>query len=144
MMADSQEPLTVPRDWEATVDANDAPGLPAASGAAAARMGVETMRSSSAAWLELVFLLGLAGVFLSNAAVAVVEPAGFREMVLASPMGGLIGDGAWIAPLIAVNDLLIGTAIIAAHRVASLRAPVLAWAGVWLLMVTVMKITTMG
>ncbi len=96
------------------------------------------------AWLELVFLLGLGSVFLVNAAVAVVEPAGFRELVTSSPMGGLVGDGGWIAPVIAANDFFIGTAVIAAHRVQAVRAPVLAWAGVWLLIVTVMKITTMG
>lgn len=94
--------------------------------------------------LEFVFLLGLGGVFLANAAVAVVEPAGFRELVAACPIGGLMGNGAWVAPVVAVNDFLIGAAVIAAHRFQGLRAPVLAWAGVWLLIVTLMKLTTMG
>lgn len=94
--------------------------------------------------LEFVFLLGLGGVFLANAAVAVVEPAGFRELVAACPIGGLMGNGAWVAPVVAINDFLIGAAVIAAHRFQALRAPVLAWAGVWLLIVTLMKLTTMG
>jgi hypothetical protein len=94
--------------------------------------------------LEIVFLLGLGGVFLANALVAIVEPEGFRELVAASPVGGLIGDAAWVAPVIAANDLLTGTAVIAAHRVPRARSGVLAWAGVWLLVVTVMKLTTIG
>jgi hypothetical protein len=98
----------------------------------------------SPALLQLVFLLGLGGVFVANAAVAIVEPAGFTELVAASPVGALMGDGAWIAPVIAVNDAVIGTTVIAAHRVQALRAPVLAWAGVWLLIVTLMKLTTLG
>lgn len=98
----------------------------------------------NAAILEFVFLLGLGGVFLANAAVAVVEPAGFRELVAACPIGGLIGNGGWVAPVVAINDSLIGAAVIAAHRFQGLRAPVLAWAGVWLLIITLMKLTTMG
>ena len=101
-------------------------------------------RRLSPALLQLVFLLGLGGVFVANAAVAIVEPAGFTALVAASPIGGLIGHGAWIAPVIAVNDAVIGTTVIAAHRVQALRAPVLAWAGVWLLIVTLMKVTTLG
>ena len=94
--------------------------------------------------LESVFLLGLGGVFLANAVVAIVEPEGFRELVAACPIGGLMGGGAWVAPVIAVNDFLIGTAVIAADRFKRLRAPVLAWAGVWLLLVTLIKLTTVG
>jgi hypothetical protein len=94
--------------------------------------------------LDVVFLLGLGGVFLSNAVVAIVEPEGFRTLVTASPFGGLFGDGSWIAPIVTINDLLIGVAVIAAHRVHGLRTPVLAWAGIWLLIVTLMKLTTIG
>jgi hypothetical protein len=103
-----------------------------------------SIATRNAAMLRLVFLLGLGGVFLANATVAVVEPAGFEQLVAACPLGGLMGDGAWVAPVIAVNDFLIGTAVIAAHRLQRLRAPVLAWAGLWLLIVTLMKFTTIG
>jgi hypothetical protein len=96
------------------------------------------------ALLQLVFLLGLGGVFLANAAVAVFEPAAFMQLVADCPIGGLMGDGTWLGPVIAANDLLVGTAVIAAHRVQRLRAPVLAWAGAWLLIVTLMKLTTIG
>ncbi len=107
-------------------------------------VGARLGRRIDAAMLQLVFLLGFGGLFLANAAVAVVEPAGFKELVAGSPIGGLVGDGAWIAPVIAVNDFFIGAAVIAAHRIQRLRAPVLAWAGVWLMLVTLMKLTTMG
>lgn len=69
----------------------------------------------TSAAIQLVFLLGLGGVFLANAAVAVFEPAAFEELVADCPIGGLMGDGAWLAPVIAVNDTLVGTAVIAAH-----------------------------
>ena len=101
-------------------------------------------RSARAATMQLVFLLGLGGVFLANAAVAVVEPAGFKDLVAASPIGGLIGSGGWVPAVIAVNDFLIGSAVIASHRLLGLRAPVLAWAGVWLLIVTMLKVVTIG
>ncbi len=94
--------------------------------------------------LQSVFLLGLGGVFLANTVVAVIEPDGFKELVAACPFGGLMDNGAWIVPVIAINDFFIGSAVIAAHRVEGLRAPVLAWAGVWLLIVTLMKLTTVG
>lgn len=93
--------------------------------------------------LDFVFLLGLGGVFLANAAVAVIQPQTFTTLVADSPLGRLIGDGTWVAPLITANDLLIGLAVIAVHRFKRLRLAVLAWAGVWLMIVTVLKATTM-
>ena len=141
MMADRQETLAMPQAWEATLDVA---AVPSEDGETSPATVTPAARTPAAAWLDLVFLLGLGSVFLANAAVALVEPAGFVELVTASPMGALAGEGAWIAPLIAINDFVIGITIIAAHRIQTLRAPVLAWAGVWLLIVTVMKITTIG
>ena len=94
--------------------------------------------------LDLVFLVGLGGVFLANATVAVVEPRQFTTLVADSALGTLIGDATWIAPIITVNDVLIGLAVIATHRFQRLRLPVLAWAGVWLMIVTLVKATTIG
>src|SRR5919106_7075078 len=71
--------------------------------------------------LELVFLVGLGGVFLANAAVALVEPDSFEELVGASFAGRLIGGGDWIGPVVAGNDVLTGVAIIAAHRIDRIR-----------------------
>lgn len=93
--------------------------------------------------LDFVFLLGLGGVFLSNAAVAVIQPQTFTTLVAESPLGRLIGDATWVAPFITANDLLIGLAVIAVHRFQRLRLAVLTWAGIWLMIVTVLKATTM-
>ena len=101
-------------------------------------------RQINAALLDLVFLLGLGGVFLANAVVALLEPEVFTTLVAESPLGGLIGDAGWVAPVITANDFLIGAAVIAAHRLQRLRLAVLAWAGAWLMIVTLMKATTMG
>ena len=99
---------------------------------------------SNAKLLDLVFLLGLGGVFLANAAVALIEPRALTTLVTDSPLGALTGDATWIAPIITVNDALTGSAVIAAHRFQRLRLPVLAWAGVWLMIVTFLKATTIG
>jgi len=83
---------------------------------------------------ESVFVLGLAAVFLANAAVAVVDPTAFTELVSASPIGHIVSGG-WVAPAIALNDLCIGVALLTVHRLRWLRPPVLAWAGLWLMLV---------
>jgi hypothetical protein len=95
--------------------------------------------------LDGVFLLGLAGVFLANAAVAVLDPDGFTELVAQSPAGWLLGSAArdWIAPAIALNDLAIGIAVLSVARRQRWRSPALAWAGAWLLVVTLVKVSAM-
>lgn len=92
--------------------------------------------------LDTVFLVGLAGVFIVNAVIALLEPQGFVELVASGPMGGLATGPAepLIGPGIAVNDFSIGLALLATQRYRGLRAGVLAWAGLWLMVVTVMKL----
>ncbi len=143
-MVDRHDTLTTPQRWDTRFDASDASPSADHVGRTLATPDAPAPRGLRAALLELVFLIGLGGVFLVNSMVAVVEPAGFVELVAASPMGVIVGEGAWIAPVIAVNDFLIGTAVIATYRLRALRAPVLAWAGMWLLLVTVLKLTTLG
>ena len=144
MMAERQGTLTRPQRWDADLEASDATPAGERARATVSTLDATAARGLNPALLELVFLIGLGSVFLVNSAAAVVEPAGFIELVAASPMGVIVGEGAWIAPVIAVNDFLIGTAVIAAYRLRALRAPVLAWAGMWLLMVTVLKLATLG
>ena len=113
--------------------------------------GAASLPSDSAAadrhWLELIFLIGLAGVFLVNAVVAWVEPTGFVKLVRDSAVGSWLGlaDAGWLVPVIGVNDLVVGVGILAAiwSRGTSRRL-VLAWAGVWLLAVTLLKVTALG
>jgi hypothetical protein len=97
-------------------------------------------------WLEMIFLLGLAGVFLANAAVGWLEPAGFVKLTEDSRIGAWLrlGDAPWLVPLVCLNDLVVGLGGLAA--IWSRRAPqrlILAWAGVWLRAVTLLKLTAL-
>ena len=76
------------------------------------RLDVESRRH----WLEVVFLLGLAGVFLSNAVVAWLQPASFVKLAQDSRIGAWLGlgDVPWLAPVICVNDLVVGIGVLAA------------------------------
>ncbi len=97
--------------------------------------------------LEVLFLAGLAGVFLVNALIAVLQPADFTELVdksvLAQSSG--VAGGDWIAPLICVNDVLLGVGILCAiwarHAV---RVVILAWAGLWFFAITAVKVTALN
>ena len=97
--------------------------------------------------LEVLFLAGLAGVFLVNAVVAAVQPSDFTSLVGKSAVAQWLGiaPGDWLAPLIFVNDLLLGLGLLGAiwarHTV---RTVILAWAGVWFFAVTVIKLTALN
>ena len=95
--------------------------------------------------LEAVMIAGLAGVFLVNAIVAVVEPADFTGLLERSLIGRAIPamSGEWVAWAIAVHDLTIGVLLLVTMSMARLRPLVLAWAGAWLLAVTVVKLTAL-
>jgi hypothetical protein len=51
--------------------------------------------------------------------------------------------GGWIAWVVALNDLTIGTALLASNWMPRARPFVLAWAGVWLLAVALIKLTSL-
>jgi hypothetical protein len=95
--------------------------------------------------LECALLAGLAGVFLVNALVAALQPSDFTGLVERSLLGrwfpAVTGD--WMAWLIGVNDLLLGLCLVATSWVRRLRPSMLAWAGLWLLVVTVIKVTSL-
>jgi hypothetical protein len=106
----------------------------------------QTGPSSLARFLEMIFLVGLGGVFLANAAVAWVEPAGFTKLVHDSGIGRWLrldhADG--LIPLIGINDLVVGAAVLGAiWSRPTPRRVVLAWAGLWLLAVTLLKLTAL-
>lgn len=84
--------------------------------------------------LELVLVAGLAGLFVINAIVAVVEPSDVTRLVERSVVGRVIPamNGRWVAWVVAVNDLTIGAALLAAIWIPRARPFVLAWAGAWL------------
>jgi hypothetical protein len=96
-------------------------------------------------WFEGALLGGLAGVFLVNALVAVLQPSDFTRLVDSSLFGRWFPalTGGWTPWMIGINDLLLGLSLVAAIRSPRVRPLVLAWAGVWLLAVTVIKVTSL-
>ena len=96
-------------------------------------------------WFEGALLVGLAGVFLVNALVAVMQPSDFTRLVDHSLLGRWFPafSGAWTPWMIGINDLFLGLSLVAAIRSPRVRPLVLAWAGFWLLLVTVIKVTSL-
>jgi hypothetical protein len=95
--------------------------------------------------LEFLLIVGLAGVFLVNALVALLQPSDFTGLLGRSVVGRVIptmGDP-WVAYVIAVHDFTIGLALLATIRIPRTRPFVLAWAGAWLLVVTLVKLTAL-
>ena len=95
--------------------------------------------------LELVLVAGLAGVFLVNALVAVFEPSDFTGLVERSLVGRVVPSMSdrWIAWVIAVHDLTIGVLLVATMWLLRARPFVLAWSGIWLLAVALVKLTAL-
>jgi hypothetical protein len=95
--------------------------------------------------LELVLVAGLAGLFIVNAVVAAVEPSDVTGLVERSLVGRVIPamNGRWVAWVVAVNDLTIGAALLAAMWMPRPRPFVLAWAGAWLFAVALIKLTSL-
>ena len=96
-------------------------------------------------FLEGALLAGMAGVFLVNALVAALQPSDFTGLVGRSLFGrwfpAVAGD--WTAWAIGINDAMVGACLVAAIWFRRRRALVLAWAGVWLLAVTLIKVTSL-
>jgi len=95
--------------------------------------------------LEMLFVAGFAGVFLVNAIVAVIQPSDFTDLVERSVLGrsAAVMSGRWVAWVIAVHDFAIGALLLATIRFPRARPVVLAWAGAWLLAVTIVKLTAL-
>ncbi len=96
-------------------------------------------------WLDGALLAGLAGVFLVNALVAVLQPADFTGLVDRSLFGRWLPlfSGGWTAWAIGINDGVLGLCLLAAIWSHRMRASILAWAGVWLLVVTLIKVSSL-
>jgi hypothetical protein len=97
------------------------------------------------AWFDVALHVGLAGVFIVNALIAWLQPNDFVDLVRHSALAGLfpVEPGRWLAWAICVNDLVLGILLGATIRPGRSRAVVLAWSGVWLLSVTVIKMTSL-
>ena len=96
-------------------------------------------------WFEIALLGGLAGVFIVNALVACLQPSDFVDLVQRSMLSNLapFDIGRWLAWVIGLNDLVLGALLVRAIRHRRIRPLVLAWSGVWLLAVTVVKVTSL-
>ena len=96
-------------------------------------------------WFEIALLGGLAGVFIVNALVAWLQPSDFVDLVKSSALSNLapFDTGRWLAWVIGLNDLVLGVLLVRAIRHRNIRPQVLAWSGVWLLAVTVVKVTSL-
>jgi hypothetical protein len=94
---------------------------------------------------DAIFLVGLGGVFLVNGVIAMVHPEDFTGLIRDSAVWrwSRLGDPPWLGPVIGVNDLLLGIALCAAVWMRRHRELLLAWTGIWLLAVTVIKLTAM-
>ena len=100
------------------------------------------MRASRTRMLEIAALVGLGAVFLVNALTAVLRPEDFERLVADSAFAAL-ADAGWLPMLIGINDLVVGSALIAAVWLSRFRPVVLAWAGVWLMAVSAIRLTSM-
>ena len=96
--------------------------------------------------LELLLIAGLAGVFIVNALVALLEPSDFTGLLERSLVGRVVPtmSGRWIAWVIAIHDLTVGVSLLATLWLPRARPFVLAWAGAWLLAVTLVKLTALN
>jgi hypothetical protein len=119
------------------------PTTPAGSGELVA--ATKAIRRNNERWFEVALLGGLAGVFLVNALVAWLQPSDFVDLVKRSTLADLapFDTGRWLVWVIGLNDLALGVLLVIAIRRRSIRPPVLAWSGVWLLAVTVVKVTSL-
>jgi hypothetical protein len=92
-------------------------------------------------------VVGLAGVFLVNAAVAVASPSDFTDLIDKSTIGDVLHltGSIWVAGAIFVHDVLVGLAVLATIWIPQrgVRLAILAWAGLWLLVVAVVKLTAL-
>ncbi|MCW1908490.1 MAG: hypothetical protein KIH63_004075, partial [Candidatus Saccharibacteria bacterium] len=89
--------------------------------------------------LELLFRIGFASIFLTNAWVALAHPGSFLDLVEGNFASRLVGHYSLQVYAIAINDGLLGLLVLSGIK----KKYVYAWAGVWLLIVTFFKITSL-
>jgi hypothetical protein len=84
-------------------------------------------------------------VFIVNALVAFLQPDDFVDLVRRSVLSHRfpVHPGRWLAWGIFVNDLTLGLLLVASIRYRRYQAAMLAWSGVWLLAVTIIKLTSL-
>ena len=95
--------------------------------------------------LDAALLAGLSGVFLVNAIVAALQPSDFTGLVERSLLGRLLPvfTGDWMAWAIGITDCALGVGLVVPIWSRRARPVPLAWAGVWLFAVTIIKVTSL-
>jgi hypothetical protein len=93
-------------------------------------------------WALFLFRCGFAAVFLINALIAWLQPEDFLNLMNKSLVLSWLGELHWLIPIIAMNDLLLGLTILFAPK--RYRPFVYAWAGLWFLAITVIKLTALS
>jgi hypothetical protein len=91
--------------------------------------------------LMVIALVGMASVYLINGFIAIAQPGDFTTLVDASLITQWLGmdELDWITALIAVNDLALGVLLLAAIPLKRWRYVILAWSGMWLFAITMVK-----
>ena len=87
--------------------------------------------------LDWMFRFGFSSVFLINALIAWLEPSGFIALMQGGLMGQMTNNFTPFVWLIGLNDGLLAVLILWGRA----RAWVLVWSGLWLLAVTLIKLS---
>ena len=86
--------------------------------------------------LQLLFRFGFASIFFVNSIYAALRPQEFTNLLYNNPVTSFIGYADLLVTITMVNDFVLGVLILSGWR----KKYVFAWAGVWLLMVTGIKV----
>lgn len=93
-------------------------------------------------WAMRLFRFGFAGVFLTNALIAYVQPEDFLKLMEKSLATNWFSRPDLLIPMITLNDFAIAVVILAAPR--RYRPYVYAWTGLWFLAITVIKLLALN
>lgn len=88
---------------------------------------------------EIIFTVGFASIFIVNGIVAWLNPHDFIVLLTTFPIAAWIGHVELMVVLAGVNDVLLGLLILSRRW----KPYVLAYAGAWLALVTLIKLFTL-
>jgi hypothetical protein len=86
--------------------------------------------------ISILFQLGFASIFLVNGIVALGKPADFEGLLQAFPLAVQLGHIDWMITFAGINDLALGALILLGKA----RKIMWVWAGLWLAMVSIIKL----
>lgn len=86
--------------------------------------------------LSILFQLGFASIFLVNGIIALGKPSDFQGLLQAFPLAVQLGHIDWMITFAGINDLMLGSLILLGKA----REFVWVWAGLWLAMVSIIKL----